>query len=56
MNKLDWGKFKKAHSEMQDCIALADIAELRDIDQSLDDLKSMVEDHVCALAGINGDY
>ena len=56
MNKLDHGKFKEAHSIMQDCISAAEIDELRKINQSLDDLKSMIEDHMMALAGHGGDY
>lgn len=56
MNKLDCNDFNKANSAIQDCISAAGIADLRKIGQALDDLKSMVEDNMYALAWIGGDY
>lgn len=56
MNELDWAKFNKSQAEMQDCIAAANISELREIDHALDDLREMIEDNVSALSGACGDY
>lgn len=56
MNQLDWEKLHTAQSMLEDCLAAADVTELRRIDNILDDLKSSVEDNVLALAGIGGDY
>lgn len=49
-------RMKKAISDIEDCIAKADITGLREIDQSLDGLKNMVEDHVMKIAGQGGDW
>lgn len=57
--KLDANECEKVNvavSELQDAISCADITELRHINNILDDLKSMIEDHMMALAGHGGDY
>lgn len=45
-----------ASSNLKDLIAVAGIDGLKEIDQALDDLKSLVEDNMMALAGHGGDY
>lgn len=56
MSNLDLDKLNAAKEELEACIATANLSELLDIDNLLDDLKDIVEDNVSALAGNGGDY
>lgn len=56
MTKDQYEILSGASSGLQDLIASAGIDGLKEIDQALDDLKSIIEDNMMALAGHGGDY
>lgn len=56
MKKTDLDKLNKARKDIIDCIANADITDLRVIDKALDALKDEVDEHILKLSGQGGDW
>lgn len=56
MSKFDKNQLSKSEAMIQDCIAAADIAELREIDAVLDSLKDIIDENILSMAGQCGDY
>lgn len=56
MGKFDKDQLRKSESMIQDCIAAADIAELREIDKVLDSLKDLIDENILSMSGHGGDW